>query len=252
MILSGSRLLVVLAHPDDEAFGPAGTLAMCAEGGAAVTVAMCTRGEAGRRRGQPPFCEPEELGDVRWGELRESCRILGAEPPVFLGLRDRQVSAYGDGHVKQLAGLMAAVSPDVLVTLGPDGGLSPHPDHQAVSRLATGAWLSLDRARRPRLCYYHRRPDTEAVRRMHGLEPNHLVVRVSRKGRTARLAALRAHRSQTQQVTSLWGPDRVVLNLMPAQEHFLTTDEGLGGRKLEGTHRILFSGRGGQTVSDGS
>ena len=44
---SQKRLLVALAHPDDESFGPGGTLALYAQRGAEVTLICATRGEVG-------------------------------------------------------------------------------------------------------------------------------------------------------------------------------------------------------------
>ena len=40
-------LLAVLAHPDDESFGPGGTLALYAMRGAEVHLVCATRGEVG-------------------------------------------------------------------------------------------------------------------------------------------------------------------------------------------------------------
>ena len=42
------RLLVVTAHPDDEAFGPAGTIAKYADMGVKIHLLCATRGEAGQ------------------------------------------------------------------------------------------------------------------------------------------------------------------------------------------------------------
>ena len=55
-------MLFLYAHPDDESFGHGGTIARYAAEGARIWLACATRGEAGRRRGSPPLCTPEELG----------------------------------------------------------------------------------------------------------------------------------------------------------------------------------------------
>ncbi len=44
-----ARLLVTVAHPDDETFGAGSAIALAAEHGAHVTVCCATRGEARRR-----------------------------------------------------------------------------------------------------------------------------------------------------------------------------------------------------------
>jgi LmbE family N-acetylglucosaminyl deacetylase len=50
-----SRLLAILAHPDDETFRCGGMLALLARRGVRVWVLCATRGEAGDC-GDPPVC----------------------------------------------------------------------------------------------------------------------------------------------------------------------------------------------------
>jgi LmbE family N-acetylglucosaminyl deacetylase len=52
----GKRILLLLAHPDDETFGPGGTIARYADEGADVYLATATRGEAGML-GDPPVTD---------------------------------------------------------------------------------------------------------------------------------------------------------------------------------------------------
>ncbi len=240
-------MVAVFAHPDDEAFGPAGTLAMCAASGIRVTVVVATRGEAGRRRGDPPFCTPAQLGGVRWAEVEESCRILGLMPPVWLGLADRNASRYRESHIRVLAGILEDTSPRVIITLGPRGGLSAHPDHVAASRLTLEAWRAS--GSRARLCYFERQPDPGPVARIHGVLPAHLVVSV-KDWRGTRLAALRAHRTQTEQIGSLWLPDSEVIPRLPACENFLVPDPALQGLRISGGESILFSDPGNGDVPE--
>lgn len=235
--LSGMRVAAVLAHPDDEAFGPAGTLAMCSDMGARIRLFMATRGEKGRRRGSPPFCLPGELGQVRWSELEESCRILGCEPPVHLGLGDKSVDSYGEKDRSKLAGLLDDLDPHILITLGPDGGLAPHPDHIAVSRLARESWELL--GRRPRMCYYQRWPEPKTVIRIHGTPPGQLAVDV-REYRHLKLKALKAHLTQTQQIHFLWGNNTRVEASLSDTEHFLVPEAGLAGAQARGDASLLF------------
>src|SRR5512145_283403 len=71
------RLLFLLAHPDDETFGPGGTIARYASEGADVFLATATRGEAGIV-GEPPLTDRDHLGEVRAAELLTAAGILGA------------------------------------------------------------------------------------------------------------------------------------------------------------------------------
>ena len=81
------RLLVALAHPDDESFGPAGTIIHYARQGVAVHYICATRGEAGH-------VDPEllaragSLADLRTQELLCAARHLGLAAVHFLGYRD--------------------------------------------------------------------------------------------------------------------------------------------------------------------
>ena len=62
--------LFVLAHPDDEAFGPAGTIAKCAKDGDVVVYSMCN----GSRPGS------EHVATARQAAFKRSCALLGATP----------------------------------------------------------------------------------------------------------------------------------------------------------------------------
>jgi hypothetical protein len=70
------RLLVATAHPDDETFGPAGTIIRYARSGVAVHVICATRGEVGHV--DPELLEGyDSLADLRTQELLCAARHLG-------------------------------------------------------------------------------------------------------------------------------------------------------------------------------
>ncbi len=68
-------ILCVFAHPDDESFGPAGTIARYAAQGVPVDPLTFTRGQQGAR--PEPVDSPEALGVLREYELRAAARVLG-------------------------------------------------------------------------------------------------------------------------------------------------------------------------------
>lgn len=120
-------LLAVFAHPDDEACGPAGTLAKYALEGGRVTLVCLTRGGAG---GSP---------EVRALEMACSAQTLGAH----LELWD-----YPDGDlvhsstweiVGRLVEVIRRVRPQVIITFGPNQ-ISEHPDHVMAGWLTTLAF----------------------------------------------------------------------------------------------------------------
>lgn len=145
------RLLVCLAHPDDESFSASGVLAMNTTNGVEVELVCMTRGEAGDIH-TLGSATPETLGEVRHQELRASCSVLGISEPVVLDYRD---SGWGDDPaqrhpdafvnapdrdvVQRLVAECRRFRPHVMMTFEP-GGLSGHKDHIAISRHTTFAY----------------------------------------------------------------------------------------------------------------
>jgi LmbE family N-acetylglucosaminyl deacetylase len=134
-----SRLLVTVAHPDDETFGTGSVIAVAAESGAEVTVCCATRGEAGEGHGLPPDAD---LATIREAELRAAGEILGVHRIVLLGYGDSGLdgtpapgtlaAAPTPELVERVAAVIAEVQPDVVVTLDPTGG-DGHRDHVAIA-----------------------------------------------------------------------------------------------------------------------
>ena len=62
------RLLGVFAHPDDESFGPGGTLAKYAREGVEVHVCTVTDGNAGSRDADVPHGDADPGHDTLAGE----------------------------------------------------------------------------------------------------------------------------------------------------------------------------------------
>jgi LmbE family N-acetylglucosaminyl deacetylase len=137
------RLLGVWAHPDDEAYLSAGLMARVIADGGAVTVLTATRGEKGTD--DPASYDSDGFGAHRESELVASLAELGVTDVRFLGLRDGECDAADDERaIDQIHQVIEDVSPDAIVTFGPDG-ITNHPDHRAVSRWATEAWRRADR-----------------------------------------------------------------------------------------------------------
>jgi len=133
-------LLVVLAHPDDESFGPGGTLAKYAYSGVAVHYLCGTRGESGtvdaeRLNGYA------DVAELRTAELMCAAKILRLAGVHFLGYRDSGMAgAAGNGltgslHAAPLdevagriLGYIERLQPDAIITHDQYGGYG-HPDH---------------------------------------------------------------------------------------------------------------------------
>jgi LmbE family N-acetylglucosaminyl deacetylase len=114
------KLLVAVAHPDDETFGCGSVLAHASARGVESVVVCATRGELG---GPSPGLP---LGRRREAELRRACRVLGVGRVEVLGYPDGGVDA---AVQEPIAALLDEEEPDVVVTLDASDG---HPDHAAV------------------------------------------------------------------------------------------------------------------------
>lgn len=147
----GRRILGLFPHPDDEAYSSAGTLAICARGGANVTVASATRGEMGISH--IGLAKGRDLAGLRSAELEASCRVLGLNRPVFLDFPDGGMWNMDEGKaVRRIHELLGALQPEVLISLGPDG-VYGHRDHVACTRFALQAVNNVRKGLRPRLLY---------------------------------------------------------------------------------------------------
>jgi LmbE family N-acetylglucosaminyl deacetylase len=130
--------LFIYAHPDDETFGAAGTIALLRSKGWRVVLACATLGDKGKC-GEPPLCSPEELPARREAELREAAYVLDISEIHLLGYKDKELaSAPPDEMRRKLVGIVRAERPAIVFTFDPNG-FNVHPDHVAISRFTSDA-----------------------------------------------------------------------------------------------------------------
>jgi len=140
---SARRLLGVFAHPDDEVFCAGGTMARAAEAGAEVMIVSATRGERGQIR-DPAAATRRTLGAVREGELRAAAAELGVPRVQVLDYADGTLPHHRSSLGAAIADIMRQFDPDTVITFGADGGYG-HPDHVAISGLATETFRAMAR-----------------------------------------------------------------------------------------------------------
>ncbi|MCS6847539.1 MAG: PIG-L family deacetylase [Anaerolineae bacterium] len=146
-----ATLLVILAHPDDESFGPGGTLAKYAYHGTSVHYLCGTRGESGtvdaeRLNGYA------DVAALRTAELMCAAKELRLAGVHFLGYRDSGMAgaanndAEGTLHAAPLdevagriAGFIERLRPDAIITHDQYGGYG-HPDHIKLHRATMRAY----------------------------------------------------------------------------------------------------------------
>lgn len=128
--MENQKILVVLPHPDDEAFGASSTLAKHIQNGAQVTYACLTLGEMGRNMGIPPFANRVTLPQIRKKEVEESCQAIGIQDLRLLGFHDKTIEFEDQEQLDAVIdGLLKEIQPSLVITFYP--GYSVHPDHDA-------------------------------------------------------------------------------------------------------------------------
>jgi N-acetyl-1-D-myo-inositol-2-amino-2-deoxy-alpha-D-glucopyranoside deacetylase len=145
-------LLWVLAHPDDESFGNAGTMLLAHDAGLTTGYICATRGEVGEIR-DPRLATRDTLPAVREQELRRAMRLAKLTELRLLGYRDSGMAGTPENDdpralinvplieaVAHVAGQIRELRPKVVVTFGPDG-VYGHPDHIAIGAITDQAVL---------------------------------------------------------------------------------------------------------------
>jgi LmbE family N-acetylglucosaminyl deacetylase/glycosyltransferase involved in cell wall biosynthesis len=130
--LTGARILVLAAHPDDESFGAGGVLAASAGQSEAIRVWIATDGT-----GQEGV-EPDGTADYaarRRGEAQRAAEILGLGAPRFAGLPDRSLDEKAEELRRALAAELEDFRPDLVLCPSP---VEVHPDHRALARALYG------------------------------------------------------------------------------------------------------------------
>ena len=150
--MSTKRLLGLFAHPDDEG-SLSGALLKYSISGVETGLVCATRGEVGEIA-DPALATPENLGQVREGEMRAAVEVLGVHNLWFLGYRDSGMAgtpenqdprAFAQANAAEVVGKLVAIirqfRPQVMVTFDESGAYG-HPDHIAIYRHTTSAFYA--------------------------------------------------------------------------------------------------------------
>jgi LmbE family N-acetylglucosaminyl deacetylase len=122
------RVLVVVAHPDDETFGLGAVVALLTDSGVTVDQLCFTRGEAST------LGAGDDLAERRTGELRLACSSLGIGRLNVLPYPDGRLA---DVSIEELGRYIeAALEGSTLLLVFEPGGITGHPDHRAATAAA--------------------------------------------------------------------------------------------------------------------
>jgi LmbE family N-acetylglucosaminyl deacetylase len=198
--------MVITAHPDDEAGGFGGALRVYADRGVETCVLCLTPGQAATNRGGAKT--DHELATMRRKEFAASCEILGVSRGIVLDYPDGQLHRQDLYRVvSDLTLQVREFRPQVMLTFGPEGGITAHTDHSMASLFASLAfhWAGRDnrfpdqlggqKPHRPQKLYYATAnfslPDRQPVT----LPPITTTIAIGKHLET-KITAFKAHASQ--------------------------------------------------------
>ena len=130
-----SRVLVIVAHPDDIESWCAGTVCRFTNVGRDVAYVLCTSGDKGT---SDPTQTPEQVAARREAEQEAAARILGVESVTFLQWPDSEVEPTLVLR-RELVRQIRLHRPDLVITHDPVPPYRLHPDHRAVGRATLDA-----------------------------------------------------------------------------------------------------------------
>jgi N-acetyl-1-D-myo-inositol-2-amino-2-deoxy-alpha-D-glucopyranoside deacetylase len=137
----GLSLMVVVAHPDDEAAYTGGILARAASEGIRTTIVMATASETGNDPSVAHLTD-KERGERRIAELREVCKVLDVSNLEYLGYINSQFHRQDpQAVIGVLVGLLRRYRPTVVVTTDPILGGSGHVEHLFTGLCTTAAFF---------------------------------------------------------------------------------------------------------------
>lgn len=207
-------IAAIFAHPDDEAFGPSGTIAKFAKTND-VYLLCATRGEIG-------MGPSSNLAKIRENELRKSVKILGLKEVYFLGFGDGTLSnSIYHKLADKIEEKLRVIKPHTVITDEPLG-ISGHIDHITVSLVTTFVFKKLKFIKT--LMYYC--IDQKSASKMHdyfiyfppGYKRNQVDKIVDVKDEwDLKIKAMLAHKSQGKDA------QRIIERIknLPKEEYFL-------------------------------
>lgn len=201
------RVLVVTAHPDDVDFGAAGAVTTWTAAGIEVVYCICTDGDAG---GFDPAVDRSEIPGIRRAEQEAAAKAVGVVDVRFLGYQDGQLTPTLELR-RDISRVIRQVRPQRALIQSPERNWArvgaSHPDHLAAGTAAIAA-IYPD-ARNP---YAH--PELLADEGLQDWAVDETWVMAHPENNhhvditdifDTKLAALRAHESQTGHMEDLEG-----------------------------------------------
>jgi N-acetylglucosamine malate deacetylase 2 len=214
-IVHYQKTLAVFAHPDDEAFGPGGILALLAKDTEVNLMCVTDGGAVGWSK---------DLASRRRAELKRSAKVLGIKEVIFLDYPDGSLNNNVYHQIaKEIQEVVRRLKPQRLITFEPRG-VSGHLDHIAVSMISSYVFrenkdikelwyfceLERKRARKLRDHYFIYFPEGYRKAEIDRVVDTSSVYQIQVK-------AMRAHQSQTKDAERIISKRK----FLPKEEYFL-------------------------------
>jgi LmbE family N-acetylglucosaminyl deacetylase len=206
-----ARVMSIHAHPDDQEFTVAGTLAKWARAGSTIVTVCITSGGAGSNEYTPLTTTRESLVPIREAEQRSACQVLGVSEVVFLGYEDGMLEP-SLALRRDLTRLIRRHRPDGVICGDPTmryyGNMYlNHPDHRVAGDAALDAVFPSAETRLifPELLDEGLEPHHVSQVFIHGARHPDTFVDIT-EVLDVKLAALREHKSQM----GTWDPGEMV------------------------------------------
>ena len=205
------RVMSIHAHPDDQEFTVAGTLAKWTNAGSEIISVIITSGDAGSNNPAHDEAYKPKLAVLREKEQRAANKVLGVQVTIFLG--------YPDGELeptlalrKELTRQIRQYKPDAVVIGDPQGvfygnGYINHPDHRAAAQAGLYAVFPSAETRLIFTDLLRAGYEPHKVKRVyiHGTEKPDTWVDIT-STMNVKLRALRKHKSQLGE----WDPAKML------------------------------------------
>ncbi len=152
--MSNRRILISMAHPDDESFGSGGLIARYVDEGADVYLICATNGDVGTMT-EETMQNRGSKSEVRLEELACAAKVLGLKEVFTLGYKDSGMMGSADNEdpnslwynwnhspdtvTERVVEIIRQIQPQVIITFNRYGGYG-HPDHIAIQQATVKAF----------------------------------------------------------------------------------------------------------------
>lgn len=206
----------IYAHPDDETFGASLAILEMTRRGDKFVLLSATPGNAGKAGPYAPLTA-EQLAERRKQELQQAAAILGFSEILHLNYNDGKLANVPEDQLaREVAEFINSQGATIVLTF-PEDGIYGHPDHVAI-HLATRKAIVSGLCPHVQKLYYTASEDL----RSQGKQAS-LVFKPSPQDWELKAKALRAHETQIQSISRVFGDLKSPESAIPAvqQEGFV-------------------------------